>query len=365
MLFGYLRLPSLRESVEDMCNDVASEAIAARDRIGDRFLATAEGYGWLPTRGEGRKQRERRALWRDVATQNELPEKEEEVRRLKNADGIANEALETAKRELHEAEVSYSKADGIHVQAYKAALAHFGISKTAYFGHAYIGKYCKLLCAQRIAVAISEPCLRRWSEQRRRVVALRGRISFLKNQIRKAKRQGRWDDVADLEFRLQDKRFAYALVGSNLKRDVEYQAALRVRQRWVHRFTKWAALQRLMGGSIDYTANPHLIEMLIVRAASFSGFFACNFPNEKPTPKLYLALTHGIQFIMHHKFCGYADEEPMESQHADHNRIRVRSRHCVNQQVAMLHGVNTLLVRNNVNCCITAGKLRDERNELG
>ena len=26
--------------------------------------------------------------------------------------------------------------------------------------------------------------------------------------------------------------------------NVEYQAALRVRQRWVHRFTKWAALQR-------------------------------------------------------------------------------------------------------------------------
>ena len=30
----------------------------------------------------------------------------------------------------------------------------------------------------------------------------------------------------DLEFRLQDKRFAYALVGSALKRDVEFQAAL-------------------------------------------------------------------------------------------------------------------------------------------
>ena len=28
-----------------------------------------------------------------------------------------------------------SKADVIHVQAYKAALARFGISKTAYFGH--------------------------------------------------------------------------------------------------------------------------------------------------------------------------------------------------------------------------------------
>ena len=126
------------------------------------------------------------------------------------------------------------------------------------------------------------------------------------------------------------------------------------------RFTKWVARQRLMGGSVDYMANPRLIQRLIVRAASFSGFFARNFPNEKPTPKLYLALTQGMQFTMHHRFCGYADEEPMESQHADHNRICVRSKHCVNQQVAMLHGANTLLVRNNVNCCITAGKLRDE-----
>ena len=43
----------------------------------------------------------------------------------------------------------------------------------------------------------------------------------------------------------------------------------------------------------------------------------------------------------------------MESQHANHNRIRVRSKHRVNQKVAMLHGVNALLVRNNVKCCIT------------
>ena len=50
-------LTALRESVGDVCNDVASEAIAARDRIGDSVLATAEGYGWPPTRGEGRKQR--------------------------------------------------------------------------------------------------------------------------------------------------------------------------------------------------------------------------------------------------------------------------------------------------------------------
>ena len=81
---------------------------------------------------------------------------------------------------------------------------------------------------------------------------------------------------------------------------MEYQAAVRVRQTWVHRFT---AVQRLMGGSIDFTANPNPIPTLIIRAASFSGFFASNFPKEKPTPKLYLALTHGIQFIMRHKFC--------------------------------------------------------------
>ena len=48
----------------------------------------------------------------------------------------------------------------------------------------------------------------------------------------------------------------------------------------------------------------YLIQTLIVRAAIFSGFFACNFPNEKPTPKLYLALTHGIQFTMHYIFMG-------------------------------------------------------------
>ena len=93
-----------------------------------------------------------------------------------------------------------------------------------------------------------------------------------------------------------------------------------------------------MGGSVDYTTNPHLIQTLIVCAPSFSGFIACNSSNEKPTTKLYLALTHGMQFIMHHKFCGYVDEEPMESQHTDHNRIRARSKHCLNHQIAMLHG---------------------------
>ena len=108
-------LTALRDSVEDRCNDVASEAIAAEDSMGDCFLATAEVYGWFPTRAEGRKQRERRALWRDVATQNELPEKEEDVRSLKNADGIGTEDLETAKHELQDAEMISSKADGIHV----------------------------------------------------------------------------------------------------------------------------------------------------------------------------------------------------------------------------------------------------------
>ena len=68
-----------------------------------------------------------------------------------------------------------------------------------------------------------------------------------------------------------------------------------------------------------------------------------------------------FQFVVSLLFAG--DEEPMESQHADHNRIRVRLKHCMNQQVAMLHGVHTLLVRNNVNCCITAGKLRDQKGE--
>ena len=36
------------------------------------------------------------------------------------------------------------------MQAYKAELAHFGISKAASFGHAYIGKYFKLLCTTNL-----------------------------------------------------------------------------------------------------------------------------------------------------------------------------------------------------------------------
>ena len=71
-----------------------------------------------------------------------------------------------------------------------------------------------------------------------------------------------------------------------------------------------------MGGSVDYTTDPHFIQTLIVHAASFWNFFACNF-----------------------------------------------SKHYVNQQVAMLHGVDTLLVRNNVNYSITAGNLRDLKGE--
>ena len=62
-----------------------------------------------------------------------------------------------------------------------------------------------------------------------------------------------------------------------LKRDVGYQATLRVRLRWVHRFTKWAAMHRLMDGSFDYSTNSYLIQTFIVRSASFSGFFAYNF----------------------------------------------------------------------------------------
>ena len=53
-----------------------------------------------------------------------------------------------------------------------------------------------------------------------------------------------------------------------------------------------------MASSVDYTTNSNLIQTFIIRAASFSGFFACNFSNEKPTPKLYIAVTHGIQVIM-------------------------------------------------------------------
>ena len=41
--------------------------------------------------------------------------------------------------------------------ALQSILAQLGISKTAYFGHAYIGKYCCLPSTLPIAMAITQP----------------------------------------------------------------------------------------------------------------------------------------------------------------------------------------------------------------
>ena len=65
--------------------------------------------------------------------------------------------LEFAQKELALCRKNYKKLRGDHVMALQSILAQLGISKTAYFGHACIGKYCCLLSTMPIATAITQP----------------------------------------------------------------------------------------------------------------------------------------------------------------------------------------------------------------
>ena len=92
---------------------------------------------------------------------------------------------------------------------------------------------------------------------------------------------------------------------------------------------------------------PKLDMVHVIRLPSFEGWWRTKVIGR-----------YGVHFAW---LCGYGDEEPMRNPNtltitASVYRGSIRVTH----KVAMLHGVNTLLVRNNVNCCITAGKLRDE-----
>ena len=65
-----------------------------------------------------------------------------------------------------------------------------------------------------------------------------------------------------------------------------------MRQKWIKRFTKWAHVHELMGGSY-YDA--YLKNRYEVRVGRYNGFFAHHFPNDKPTPKQYFVLTQGAR----------------------------------------------------------------------
>ena len=73
---------------------------------------------------------------------------------------------------------------------------------------------------------------------------------------------------------------------------------------------------------------------------------AVNFPSHRPLPKEYITATQAIEFIRQHGFCGLADEEPMESQHADLHWLWLRYR-CKDRAMAVRVCLRSVHVHNN------------------
>lgn len=345
----------LRDSIEIPTIDsvtldpIPSVAIGSMDQSNRRD----EGLGWVPSRERAKRNREVRAHVRAAKIAMAIPEKEKRVGDLREQQEVMTKHLQHAQTALSERKESYAKGDGEHVCAYKQKMVDVGVSKTAYFGHAYIGKYCKFLCTIFVALAITQPILLRWEEERRGVVKLRNRYQRARYKVR---REGKVDKSSQEYLQAMadaaSAKEAYQSVVRSLQQDVSYQEALVRRQHWVQRFTKWGQVQQLLGGCIDFVIQPDLKRILFIRAASYSGFFAANFPLDKPTPKQYITLTHALSFVNVHNFSGFGDEETMESQHGDWNRRWCQYRHCLDQKKALETCFKSIHLRNNVQMTI-------------
>uniref|UniRef100_A0A6T1YVL7 Uncharacterized protein n=1 Tax=Eutreptiella gymnastica TaxID=73025 RepID=A0A6T1YVL7_9EUGL len=276
-----------------------------------------EGYGWLPSRQRAVAQRRSRHAQRVKAREFGLYAKEQELATAKEEETKMVKQLEFAQKELALCRKNYKKLRGDHVMALQSILAQLGISKTAYFGHAYIGKYCFILSTMPIAMAITQPFFLRFP--------------------RKA----------------GETRRQY---NARMKHNAQYQEMYWARHNWIHRFVKWGQIHQLVTGSFDYVERPELLELLRIRTASYSGFFAKHFPKDKPTPKQYFALTHAVEFLAENDFSGEGDEQPMETLHHEWNRLWVKSRHCVQRKMALEHCLNSMHVRNNVKILVLADK---------
>ena len=69
-----------------------------------------------------------------------------------------------------------------------------------------------------------------------------------------------------------------------------------------------------MGATVNFVDHHHLVDVAVLRTASYADFIALNFPSHCTLSKKYITPTH---FIRQHGFCELADKEVMESQHAD------------------------------------------------
>ena len=106
-------------------------------------------------------------------------------------------------------------------------------------------------------------------------------------------------------------------------------------------------VSKMFGASLDFsgTFGDKRLKTFEVRVASYSGYFARHF-KDKPTPKQYFVCGPCLNFVKKWRFSGYADEEPMESNHAVWNIYYARWKSMLNKQAAYENCMSALHVRN-------------------
>ena len=269
-----------------------------------------------------------------------------QVGELEEATGRARCALLEAEGELKLAtqlhDTSYEaleSASGIHMVRWQTVCKQFRVNKGAYLGHGYTSDICKKICTLEVCVPLTNCLLEEFRPQ----------LQVLK-RLRKKLKSSR--HIPELFREVKDR---YEAAKMELDNNNSFIARRKLRDSFLQRFQKWSHVYRLLAGSVNFRDTPRLLDLLELRCASFSGFFASAFPETPPTPKQYFAVTFGPRFAGMHGFHGHADEQPSESHHADVALSYARFCHCKSVETSMLAYFRQLHVRNNVKALLGTG----------
>ena len=121
---------------------------------------------------------------RDAAKRAGLPDKEALLESLGREVERAEKDVHEAKDRLGVAKKEYDKFKGDHERRFDDILLKLGIRRQAYFGHAYVGKMCKVLSTQAVACAITTPFLLPFVAQKKELTRLRHRVRRHKHTYR-------------------------------------------------------------------------------------------------------------------------------------------------------------------------------------
>lgn len=360
-------ITALQCELDETRKNVEKELGEGQDGVGSdddttsvsQFRASAGLNYFFHSKRKQKQARGERVRRRDALTREGVPKKVQQLQEAKDEWLEMEKGVKEAEVQYEAAQAALDKMDGIHMQKWNRILQEANLIKTAYFGHAYIGRYCKVLTSLDMAVKLSSAFLAQFDAQQ-------DEIRRLKNKIKRQRRLLDSLETMDasyptLQAQYRKTKEMYRMCRDTLHSDPLFKERDHQRDIWRHRLHKWDQLQRFMGGSIDFSTErgEWLKVCLALRIASYTGFFACHF-DDRPTPKQYFAATFGLRFVQQHGFCGFGDEEPCESQHADWNRLWCRYKHCIDVRMSLKACLTQLHARNNMNVTLLAPKEEEE-----